>query len=163
MKPHDIPSTAVQVAAPNDVRGALTFIVPQETKPYFESSALTGGLPKVYFDTENHYVDVHDMRRIVDGLSLDQHGFVLISHETAVVDLHDDAAIAEVYDRELVELVKRATGADRVSVFDHTRRSDTPDGAVNRDGPRAPADRCVRAVEGARPARRRAALPGGTR
>ena len=141
MKPHDIPSTAFEIAAPNDVRGALTFIVPQETKPYFESSALTGGLPKVYFDTENHDVDVYDMRRIADRLSLDQHGFVLIPHETAVVDLYDDKAVAEVYDHELVELVKRATGADRVSVFDHTRRSDTPDGAVNRDGPRAPADR----------------------
>ena len=114
MKPRDIPSTASEHPTPSDVRGALTFIVPQETKPYFESSALTGGLPKVYFDTENHDVDVHDMRRIADRLSLDRHGFVLIPHETAVVDLYDDEAVAGVYDRELEELIKRVTGADRV-------------------------------------------------
>ena len=61
-------------ASPNDVRSALTFIVPQDKKPYFESSALTGGLPKVYFDTEAREVNVRDMRQIADQLSLGSAG-----------------------------------------------------------------------------------------
>ena len=129
-------STAV-----HHVRASLTFIVPQETKPYFESAALTGGLPKVHYETEVHRVDVRDMRRIADRLSLDRQGFVLVGHETAVEDLYDDDAMATVYDRELQALLTEVTGADRVAVFDHTRRSDSPRGAANPDGFRGPADR----------------------
>ena len=128
-------------AAAEDVRASLTFIVPQETKPYFESAALTGGLPKVHYETEVHRVDVRDMRRIASRLSLDRQGFVLARHETAVEDLYDDDAIATVYDRELEALLTEVTGADRVAVFDHTRRSDSPQGAANPDGFRGPADR----------------------
>ena len=40
------------------VRAPLTFIVPQDTKPCFHSSALTGGLPKVFFETEERVVTI---------------------------------------------------------------------------------------------------------
>ena len=125
----------------DDVRGALTFTVPQDTKPYFESAALTGGEPRVHFKTEVRRVDVRDMRQVADLLSLDREGFLLVRHETAVDDLYDDEAIAGVYDRELEALLTEATGADRVAVFDHTRRSDSTDGAANPDGFRGPASR----------------------
>ena len=125
----------------DDVHAALMFIVPQDTKPCFESSALTGGEPRVHFKTEARRVDVRDMRRIADLLSLDREGFLLLRHETAVDDLYDDGAIAGVYDRELRMLLTEVTGADRVAVFDHTRRSDGAGGAANPDGPRGPASR----------------------
>ena len=125
----------------NDVCGALTFIVPQETKPYFESAALTGGEPRVHFETEIRRVDVRDMRRVADLLSLDRQGFLLVRHETAVGDLYDDEAIAAIYDRELEALLTEVTGADWVAVFDHTRRSDSGEGASNPDGFRGPASR----------------------
>ena len=124
-----------------DVRGALTFIVPQDTKPCFESAALTGGEPRVHFRTEVRRVDVRDMRQVADLLSLDRHGFLLVRHETAVDDLYDDEAVAGVYDRELQALLAEVTGADRVAVFDHTRRSDATGGAANPDGFRGPASR----------------------
>ena len=133
------PSTGTPGA--NDVRGALTFIVPQETKPCFESAALTGGEPRVHFETETRRVEVRDMRRVAGRLSLDREGFLLVRHETAVADLYDDAAIAGVYDRELEALLTEVTGADRVAVFDHTRRSDSAEGAANPDGFRGPASR----------------------
>ena len=88
----------------DNVRGVLTFTVPQETKPYFESSALTGGEPRVHFRTEVHRVEVRDMRQVADLLSLDREGFLLVRHATAVDDLYDDEAIADVYDRELEAL-----------------------------------------------------------
>ena len=104
-----------------EVRAPLTFIVPQDTKPCFHSSALTGGLPKVFFETEERMVTIRDMRPLADGLSLDRHGFELRHHETAVDDLYDDAAVEEVYRREIEALLTAATGADRVVVSDHTR------------------------------------------
>lgn len=37
------------VAGSEDVRAVLTFTVPQETEPRFESAALTGGEPRIHF------------------------------------------------------------------------------------------------------------------
>ena len=141
MTRHATPALPASATSANDVCGALTFIVPQQTKPYFESAALTGGEPKVHFETEIRRVDVRDMRRVADLLSLDHQGFLLVRHETAVADLYDDKAIAGVYDHELEALLADVTGADRVAVFDHTRRSDRAEGAANPDGFRGPASR----------------------
>ena len=141
MTDREAPAQSRGETLPHDVRGALTFIVPQDTKPYFESAALTGGEPKVHFQTEVRHVDVCDMRRIADLLSLDRQGFLLVRHETAVDDLYDDEAVASVYERELEALLTDVTGADRVAVFDHTRRSDSTAGAANPDGFRGPASR----------------------
>jgi hypothetical protein len=127
--------------AEGEVRAPLTFIVPQETKPYFNSSALTGGLPEVFFETEEREVTIRDMRPLAEELSLDRHGFELRRHETAVDDLYDDAAVADLYEPEIQALLKQVTGADRVVIFDHTRRSDAADGAANPDGSRGPASR----------------------
>jgi hypothetical protein len=132
-------SVGSQVAG--DVKAPLTFIVRQDTKPYFESSALTGGAPKVYFKTEDRTVTIRDMRPLQDDLSLDCHGFELHRHETAVADFYDDETVRNLYGRELEALLKETTGADRVVVFDYTRRSDEPTGAANPDGSRRPASR----------------------
>ena len=59
-------AASAMAGAGEDVTAALTFIVPQETKPYFESAALTGGEPRVHFRTEQREVTVHDMRPIAD-------------------------------------------------------------------------------------------------
>ena len=141
MNHHETLASSTGTTSSDDVCGALTFIVPQETKPYFESAALTGGEPRVHFRTEIRRVEVRDMRQVTDLLSLDRQGFLLVRHETAVDDLYDDEAIAGVYDRELEALLAGVTGADRVAVFDHTRRSDSAEGAVNPDGFRGPASR----------------------
>ncbi len=124
-----------------EVRAALNFIVPQKGKPYFNSTALTGGEAEIFFETEPHTVTIHDMRPLADGLSLDRQGFELHRHQTAVDDLHDDRQVDEKYDGEIEALLREATGAHRVLVFDRTRRSDGPGGAANRDGLRGPATR----------------------
>jgi hypothetical protein len=124
-----------------DVRAALTFITPSDTKPVFHSSALTGGAPRVLFDTERHTVVIEDMRPLADALSLDREGFELLRHETAVSDLYDDVAIERVYYLEIEGMLRAVTGARRVIVFDATRRSDAGGGARNPDGLRGPASR----------------------
>ena len=141
MNDRETPAPPAAATSAHDVRGALTFIVPQDTKPCFESAALTGGEPRVHFQTEIRQVDVRDMRQVAGMLSLDREGFLLVRHETAVDDLYDDEAIAATYDRELEALLTGITDADRVAVFDHTRRSDSAEGAANPDGFRGPASR----------------------
>ncbi len=126
----------------DDIEAALTFGVPQDSKPYFESAALTGNQPRLHYATDDRAVTVHDMRPLAADLSLDRQGFELHRHKTAVDDLYDDDTVAEIYDREIEDLLKEATGADRVAVFDRTRRrSDNPKGAANPDGLRGPAGR----------------------
>lgn len=131
------------VAAPfvAAVRGALSFIRPQNTKPVFHSSALTGGIPEIFFAVEEHTVPIRDMREIADTLSIDREGFELLRHTTAVEDLYDDAAVHNQYYPEIEALLRHRFDADRVVIFDVTRRSDDGTGARNRDGLRGPARR----------------------
>lgn len=119
----------------------LGFTVPQDEKPVFHSSALTGGAPKIFFQVEEIPVELNDMRPIAGELDLDRHGFALRQSETAVDDLYDDDAVTTAYYAEIVEMVKQAVGATSVAIFDHTRRSDGGTGAANRDGKRGPASR----------------------
>ncbi len=128
-------------AVRHEVQSSLTFIKPQDTKPYFNSSALTGGAPEVFFETERHNVTVEDMRPIADTLSLDVEGFELLTRPTAVDDLYDDTAVDTTYAEELKALLIEHMGASSVHIFDVTRRSDGGAGAPNRDGLRGPADR----------------------
>jgi hypothetical protein len=124
-----------------EVRASLTFITPSDTKPVFHSSAITGGAPRVFFETERHVVPIHDLRPLAGSLSLDEEGFELRRHESAVRDLYDDDAIDKVYYPEIEALLREVTGASRVVIFDATRRSDGGSGAQNRDGLRGPATR----------------------
>ena len=131
--------TAADTSA--DVRAELTFITPSATKPVFHSSAVTGGAPRVFFDTERHDVLIRDVRPLADALSLDHEGFELRRHATAVPDLYDDDALENAYYPEIEALLRAVTGASRVVIFDATRRADSGAGAKNRDGLRGPATR----------------------
>ncbi|MGH7066349.1 MAG: CmcJ/NvfI family oxidoreductase [Acetobacteraceae bacterium] len=125
----------------SDVRAGLTFISRSDKKPVFESSAYTGSVPRVLFETERHVVDIDDMRPWASGFTLDREGFELRRAPTSVADLYDDRAVEGLYYREIEALLRAAIRASRVVVFDATRRSDTGTGAANRDGMRGPASR----------------------
>ncbi len=123
------------------VHGELSFITPQDEKPVFHSSRLTGGVPEVFFENEEHVVPIHDMRDIADDLDIDREGFELLRHTTKVEDMYDDDAVESEYNPEIEALLRERFGASRVVVFDATRRSDSGKGATNPDGPRGPARR----------------------
>jgi hypothetical protein len=59
----------------------------------------------------------------VEGLSLDKEGFQLVRHETAVQDFYDRAEVEKSYYPEIEALLKEATGAEKVVVFDHQVRN----------------------------------------
>lgn len=59
--------------------------------------------------------------------SLDENGFVLVDHPTAVKDFFDAEELKRVYYPEVEALIKRVAGAKRVVVFDHTLRSGDED------------------------------------
>jgi hypothetical protein len=95
-------------------------------KPYVYTYDPPEGTPKTNLVNEPHSVPIFDMRPIADGLTLDRQGFVLVDAPTSVADFYDEAELKATYYAEAEELVKRATGAGRVVVFDHTIRRRTP-------------------------------------
>ncbi len=125
----------------DDIVANLAFTVRQDTKPRFESAALTGGEPRIFFRIEERQVRIRNMRSLAGESLLDVTGFELHSCPTMVADLYDDGDGAEAYDREIERMLRTVTGADTAVVFDRTRRSDSPEGARNPDGVRGPAGR----------------------
>ena len=67
-------------------------------------------------------VPIYNARPIADELTLDRNGLELVRDITAVTDFQDQSQIETIYNPEVERLVKAATGASRVLVFDHTLR-----------------------------------------
>ncbi|MBL4721503.1 MAG: methyltransferase [Alphaproteobacteria bacterium] len=133
--------SAIAQNANAPVDAVLTFIKRQDTKPYFNSSAITGGAPEIFFETENRNVSIEDFRPLAAKASMDVEGFELLRSPTAVADLYDDEAIDTAYAVEIKALLTERFGATAVHIFDVTRRSDGDVGAANPDGLRGPANR----------------------
>jgi hypothetical protein len=68
-------------------------------------------------------VAVRNGRVLADRLSLDEQGFVFVEHKTKVTDFFEPAQLESVYYPEVEQLIKDASGAARVVIFDHTLRS----------------------------------------
>ena len=66
---------------------------------------------------------IHDGRPLIGQFVLDQNGFVLVDHATAVADFFDPDQLQTVYYPEVERLVQAVSGASRVVVFDHTLRT----------------------------------------
>jgi hypothetical protein len=67
-------------------------------------------------------VDISNARELLNT-SLDTNGFVLCNNESKVNNFFDPQEICNVYYSEIVELLKKQTGAKRVFIFNHTFRS----------------------------------------
>lgn len=65
---------------------------------------------------ETHRVRIRDGSTVRERFSLDENGFVLARHESAVADFSDKDQVDSLYPDETAELVKRLTGADLVAV-----------------------------------------------
>jgi hypothetical protein len=76
--------------------------------------------------TEQRLMRIRDARPLGSLLSLDQNGFVLAQHRTAVTDFFDTAQLEALYYAEVQRLVQMVSGASRVVVFDHTLRTGDP-------------------------------------
>ncbi len=128
-----------QAASAGRVLARITYMVPGASKPYVETEALTGAEhPRYHAEMQDREVEIADGRALAGQLSLDRDGIELRHRPTAVADLYDDAAVERNYYPEIEALVREATGASRVIIFDHTRRTDAGrQGAAKRPASRA--------------------------
>lgn len=76
--------------------------------------------------TDPREVEIHDSWSQVGSLSADREGFELHEFTSRFDQFDDDASIHAQFHPQVVDFVKRHTGARRVIVFDHTIRKRLP-------------------------------------
>ncbi|MCA0249202.1 MAG: methyltransferase [Proteobacteria bacterium] len=123
------------------VTADMNYLVPMAERPRNYTFEPPAGVPRTNAEHEVHAVKIRDARPIAGHVSLDANGFALLQHRSAVKDFFDDEEVRRVYYPEVERLVKQATGAYRVHIFDHTTRRRVPDAQMQADAPRQPVRR----------------------
>jgi len=117
------------------VEAPLTYLADASVKPVSYNPPPGTGEVRRVGNYGTFPMKIHDARPRAAQLSLDREGFVLAHHDTAIKNFYDEAELRAVYYPEVERLVRDATGAGKVVVFDHTLR--VAERAVER-GLRAP-------------------------
>jgi hypothetical protein len=109
-----------------DVRAVIRYLLPGQARPvYIASEAGADAALNIGAEFEEREVQIRDARQLDPVASLDQQGFTLRQHQSAVKNFYDLEAIREQYEAEIIPLVLAASGGAEALVFDHTLRSDS--------------------------------------
>jgi hypothetical protein len=101
----------------------LNFLVPMAEKPVAYNYEPPPGTPVRTGKSVEYQVMIRDARPLINQLSLDKEGFVLLHHQTAVTNFYDEEQIRSIYYPECERVMQQATGAARVVAFDHIVRN----------------------------------------
>ncbi len=105
------------------IEASLNYIEPTSEKPVYYAYEPPAGTPRLTGKFVAHNVPIRNAREVVRDLSLDKQGFQLTHQETAVRDFYDQEEVKRTYYPEIERLLKDATGAEKVVVFDHQVRN----------------------------------------
>eukprot|EP00243_Klebsormidium_subtile_P014169 TRINITY_DN9908_c0_g1_i2.p1 TRINITY_DN9908_c0_g1~~TRINITY_DN9908_c0_g1_i2.p1 ORF type:complete len:299 (-),score=83.37 TRINITY_DN9908_c0_g1_i2:464-1360(-) len=126
----------------NPVETKIRYLVPQSHQLVEYTYPPENGDPQTNGKYELKTVKIGDLKALAasEGLSVDKQGFTILENRTQVRDWDNVEEIQKLYYPEAIALVKAATGASRVVIFDHTIRKqpkekipDGEEGNVNRD------------------------------
>jgi hypothetical protein len=136
----------VQIATASlpHIQAALNYSAATGEKPVSYAYEPPSGVPWSTAQIEEHSTTIYDLRPAALELSLDEVGFQLLTHRSAVKNLWDEEEIRRVYYPESIDLLKRVTGAAEVRIFDHTLRRRVvgeADRSTKAGVPRQPANR----------------------
>ncbi|TXL82312.1 methyltransferase [Vineibacter terrae] len=124
-------TTQISLSEIGQINAPLNYLVWTGERPVSYQYEPPPGVPARSGQYSLYTVPVRDGRVLADSLSLDQQGFALRTHTSAVSDFTDDRVIRAAYYPEVEQLVKDVTGAARVVMFDHNVRlgaADRPTG-----------------------------------
>ena len=108
--------------AQDQVEATMNYLADPELKPVSYMYKPPEGTPVRSWHVSKHPMTIYSARPIVDQLSLDRQGFILTNQHSAVRDFYNDHEVRSVYYPEVERLVRQATGAARVLVFDYNVR-----------------------------------------
>lgn len=123
------------------VEATLNYLAPTAERPRTYAYDPPPHIPRTTAVNVPFRVPIRDGRPIANELTLDRHGFALITHRSAVRNFYDDDEVKSVYYPEAEHLLKRLTGASRIFIFDHTTRRRVPGAEDRRDAVRQPVSR----------------------
>jgi len=109
------------------VSGVLNYLIPTAEKPVNYTFEPPAGVPYNSGAYESRALLIHDGRPIADRLSLDEQGFALVKHRSAVTNFYDEEEVRRVYYPEAQRLLTEMTGAFKVEIFDHLVRRRDPE------------------------------------
>jgi hypothetical protein len=108
--------------APNRIDASFNYIAESSERPVYYASEPPHGVPRVSGRFVAQTMPIQNARKAPNDFSLDKQGFELRAHQTSVVDFYDREEVQRVYYPEVEQLLKAATGATRVVIFDHQVR-----------------------------------------
>ncbi len=115
-------SAAEQYESASTLTVPVEFVTPGSVTPVTLVKVEGQGADEQTRETETHTIDVINGRG--QDFTLDGQGFDLITEVTHVQNFYDGEEVRRVYYPEMEALVKKATGAAKVIVFDHTIRAE---------------------------------------
>ena len=125
-----------------DTKAELNYLGATHERPRTYIYDPPPGVPRSTVINEPHTVEIRNARRMVSAPGLDVEGFGLVRHRSAVRDFNDEEEVKHLYYPEAEQVLKNATGADLIFVFDHTVRQRVPGSEDRRAGaPRQPVPR----------------------
>jgi hypothetical protein len=122
-----------------DIYSNIVFIIKQKKKPYYDSAAITGMKPKLYFKTEKRKILIQNARNY-KNFKLDKNGFEFYKYDFNITKNKINENI-EVYKDKLSKYLIKKIPFKEIVFFDFTSRSNSKNGAYNNDGQRQPAVR----------------------
>jgi hypothetical protein len=105
------------------VQALLSYLADRSERPVAYLYEPPEGVPMRSGKNVKESMTILNGRPVASQLTLDGQGFELVDHDTAVRNFYDDAEVKGSYYPEIERLVKEATGAKRVVVFDHNVRN----------------------------------------
>jgi len=106
------------------VESTFSYLAAMAEKPVYWICEPPPGTPRRNTRGDLRRLPVENARTLEPPPALDDAGFALAPHRTAVADLYDDGAIRAGYYTEMERLVAGVTGAARVVAFDHNVRNE---------------------------------------
>ena len=107
------------------VVATLNYLDKSETAPRSYIEPPETGVEPRRPERSTHDMPIFDIRPVAGEIDLDAEGFALTRHDSAIRDFYDQDEVRRVYYPEVEALVRAATGAARVVVFDHNVRNTT--------------------------------------
>jgi len=131
----------IAIASLPHIRANLNYVAATSEKLVSYAYEPPAGVPMSNVQVEGRPTNIHDLRPAASELALDEVGFQLLTHRSAVTNFRDEDEIRRVYYPESIDFLKRVTGAAEVRVFDHTLRRRVPGKDDRSTGvPRQPAN-----------------------
>jgi hypothetical protein len=94
------------------VSSTVNYLGPMDEFPVFYAENYQNN----NLNLEEHRITIYDARPAAAQLALEEGGFVIVKHPTAVKDFRDEAQVERHYVGEVTELVRGLTGAPKVVV-----------------------------------------------